>query len=64
MIKQEHKGPVMVIADLHIPFTKLEYLHFLIDVKNKYKPVKVIQIGDMIDSSAVSTHDLNPDAMD
>ena len=56
-------GPVLVIPDIHCPFTKQEYLDFLIEVAESVQPEIIVQIGDFIDSNSVSNYDLNPDGM-
>jgi hypothetical protein len=52
---------VLVIGDLHFPFCHPDTLRFLKAVKSRYKPDRVIQIGDEIDGHAWSFHDADPD---
>ena len=55
--KQEYKfvrgsgNRVLVIGDLHEPFTKVGYLQFCKSIYKKYNCNKVIFIGDCIDAS-------------
>ena len=51
---------VLVIADLHAPFTLDTYLKHCIHTRNKFKCKYVIFIGDLIDNSASSYHELDP----
>lgn len=52
---------VLVISDMHIPYHHPDMLDFLKAVKRKYKPDKVICIGDEVDKHAMSFHDSDPD---
>lgn len=52
---------VLVIGDLHFPFCHVDTLKFLAAIKKKYKPDRVISIGDEIDGHAWSFHDPDPD---
>jgi len=52
---------VLVISDLHEPFTLKEYLPFCKKIYKKYKCNKVVFIGDLIDNHASSYHELDPD---
>ena len=54
---------VLILSDMHIPFNHQDLLPFLKAVKKKYKPDRVICIGDEIDSHAMSFHDSDPDLM-
>jgi len=51
---------VLVIGDLHEPFTLEGYLEFCLHIKEKYKTTHTIFIGDIIDAGASSFH--TPDA--
>jgi hypothetical protein len=48
---------------MHIPYNHPDLVPFLKAVKKKYKPDKVICIGDEIDAHAMSFHDSDPDLM-
>ena len=52
---------ILVIADQHIPYMHKDTFHFLLAVKKKYKPTRVICIGDEVDKHAMSFHDSDPD---
>jgi len=52
---------VLVIGDLHQPFTLKEYLPFCKKIYKKYKCNKVVFIGDIIDNHASSYHETNAD---
>jgi len=52
---------ILVISDTHCPFQHPDALKFLKAIKDKYKPDRVIHIGDEIDSHAMSYHDTDPD---
>lgn len=55
------KHVVLAISDLQIPFEHRDSLEFLRWVKGKYKPTKVVNIGDEVDMHALSDYDHNPD---
>jgi len=52
---------ILTISDLHIPYHHREALAFLAYLKAKYKPTRVICLGDMEDKHALSYHDSDPD---
>lgn len=52
---------ILVISDLHCPYNHPDAIRFLAACKNKFKPDKVICIGDEIDGHALSYHESNPD---
>ena len=52
---------ILVISDLHFPYSRVDALEFLKAIKKEYKPQLVINIGDEIDCHALSFHDTNPD---
>lgn len=56
-IKKSKSGKnVLVIGDLHLPFTLEGYLEHCIETYNKYKCNEVVFIGDIIDNHASSFH--------
>jgi hypothetical protein len=57
------KVNVLVIGDLHEPFSRDEYLEHCKEVYKKYKCNKVIFIGDIIDSHFSSYHETDPDGL-
>ena len=57
MVKKSKSGKnVLVIGDLHLPFTLEGYLEHCIETYNKYKCNEVVFIGDIIDNHASSFH--------
>lgn len=54
---------VLVISDLQIPFQHEDAFKFLDAAKKKYKPTKVVCIGDEVDFYAMSDFDRSPDGM-
>lgn len=52
---------VLVIGDTHAPFHHKNYLKFLCDVRDEYKPDMVIHIGDLVDNHALSNYIKDPD---
>ena len=52
---------VLVISDLHIPYHHPDAFEFLTQLKKKYKPDLVVNIGDEIDQHAISFHNHHPD---
>ena len=57
MLKLDARGKrVLFISDTHIPYSVGGYLHFLQDIKDKWKPDLVIHGGDEVDYHAISFH--------
>ena len=54
---------ILVIGDLHAPFTKFGYLEFCKSIYYKYKCTDVIFIGDLLDNHVASFHETDPDGM-
>ena len=52
---------ILIISDTHIPYHHKDVIAFLKGIKKKYKPDRIIHIGDEIDSHAISFHDSDPD---
>lgn len=62
MFKLDARGKrVLVISDLHIPYSVAGYTKFLKHLKDKFNPEIVISIGDEIDYHAMSFHDSDTD---
>lgn len=57
------KENVLVIGDLHEPFSLDDYLDKCRDIQEKYECGTVIQIGDLIDAHAWSFHTPDPDGL-
>lgn len=54
---------VLVIGDLHLPFSLNGYLEHCIEVYKEYKCNEVVFIGDLIDNHASSYHETDPDGL-
>lgn len=52
---------MLVISDTHFPYAHPDVIAFLKAVKAKYKPDRVVHIGDEIDGHAWSFHPSDPD---
>lgn len=52
---------MLVISDTHFPYAHPDVIAFLKAIKSKYKPDRVISIGDEIDGHAWSFHSSDPD---
>lgn len=55
------KETVLVIPDLQIPFHHQDAFKFLDYIKGKTKPTRIVNIGDSLDSHALSDYIHNPD---
>lgn len=51
---------IMVVGDLHAPYTHPDAIEFLRHVRDSYRPDMVIQVGDETDGHAISFHDSDP----
>lgn len=54
---------ILVISDQHFPYNHPDIIAFLRALKNKYKPDKIVNIGDELDYHAISFHEHNPDLL-
>ena len=61
LTKKERR--ILVIGDLHAPFTLDGYLDFCIDMYAIYNCNQVIFIGDIIDNHYASFHTTDPDGL-
>ena len=52
---------ILIISDMHVPYQHKDAIKFLQYVKDKYKPTRVICIGDELDKHSLSFHDHDPD---
>lgn len=57
---EEDNSSVLIISDMHIPYQHKDALDFLSDLKAKYKPTRIICMGDELDKHALSFHDSDP----
>ena len=60
MSKKENSR-VLVISDMHIPYSHQDLVPFLRAIKKEYSPDRVICIGDELDKHSLSFHDSDPD---
>lgn len=51
---------IMVVGDLHAPYTHQDAIAFLRHVRDNYQPDMVVQVGDETDGHAISFHDSDP----
>ena len=54
---------VLVIGDLHCPFSLDKYLDFVKGLKKKYNTNETVFIGDVIDNHYSSYHETDPDGL-
>ena len=54
---------ILVIGDIHEPFSLDGYLGFCMDVYNRYNCNQVIFIGDIIDNHYASYHETSPNGL-
>lgn len=52
---------ILCISDMHIPYEHPDTYEFLAEIKKKYKPDRVVCLGDEVDCHAMSFHDSDPD---
>lgn len=58
----EHNNQrILTISDLHVPYHHKDALAFLAYLKAKYKPTRVICLGDELDKHSLSFHSHDPD---
>jgi len=54
---------ILCISDMHHPYGHPDTYDFLKALKQKYKPDKIVCMGDEVDHHAMSFHDSDPDLM-
>lgn len=54
---------ILVISDTHFPYQHPDTVAFLKAIKKKYKPDRVVHIGDEVDFHAISFHASDPDLL-
>lgn len=57
---KEDNSRILLISDMHIPHHNKNTLEFLECLEAKYKPTRVICMGDELDKHALSFHDSDP----
>lgn len=50
----------LIVADLHQPFCREDYLDFCCDIRRKYNTKHTVFIGDLVDHHALSYHEHDP----
>lgn len=55
------KETVLVISDMQCPFEHPDSIKFLSWIKKRYKPTKIVNIGDEVDFHALSKYFKDPD---
>ncbi len=54
---------ILVISDQHHPYAHPDIYAFLKAIKEKFKPDRVINIGDEVDGHSISFHEKDPDLL-
>lgn len=54
---------ILVISDMQMPFHHKDAFAFLAYVKRKYKPTRVVNIGDITDSYCLNAWGIDPDSI-
>lgn len=57
------KSELLLTGDTHFPYQHPDTFSFLDAVKKKYKPKKVIHLGDLVDNHSISYHEKSPELM-
>ena len=53
---------ILVIGDIHLPYQHPSAFSFLKEIKRKYKPTRIVSIGDLLDQHCFSRYDKDPEA--
>ena len=59
--RAEANKVILVIPDQHFPFAHRDIIKFLSAVKAKYKPTRVVNLGDEAEYAQISFHPSDPD---
>lgn len=54
---------ILCISDMHHPYAHPDTIAFLAAIKKKYKPTRIVCLGDEVDAHAMSFHDSDPELM-
>jgi len=54
---------ILCISDTHFPYCHVDAHRFLKAIRNRFKPTRVIHLGDELDNSAISFHEKDPDML-
>lgn len=60
-MSSKQNSSILVLSDLHAPYYHPDTIKFLKAIKTKYKPDKVVGIGDEVDFHAISFHTSDPE---
>ncbi len=52
---------ILFISDLHAPYHHKDSIAFLAAIKKKFKPTRIVNVGDEVDYHALSFHASDPD---
>jgi hypothetical protein len=52
---------ILAVSDPHAPYMHPDNVAFLAAIKRKYRPTRVVLLGDEVDHHAMSFHDSDPD---
>lgn len=52
---------ILLISDLHVPYHHQDAFEFLLHLKHKYDPTRVICLGDECENQALSYHEKSPE---
>ena len=63
MSRRYENNRILVYGDLHLPFHDKRSFDFLAQLKDEYKPDRVIDLGDTADSYNFSRYPKTPDSM-
>jgi hypothetical protein len=63
IIKLNENDTVLIISDLQFPFAHKHWYEFLRHIKKKYRPTKIINIGDEVDLAFLNYHEKDPDGL-
>lgn len=58
---EKDNSVILLISDMHIPYHHKDLIPFLTHLKDKYKPTRVICMGDELDKNSLSYHENDPD---
>lgn len=59
--KEHENQRILLVSDMHLPYGHQDTLPFLAYLKAKYKPARVICLGDELDKHSLSFHSHDPD---
>ncbi len=60
-LKKHDNSRIMFISDMHCPYQHEKTVEWLAGLKDKYKPTRIICVGDEVDRHGLSYHESDPD---